>query len=71
MTQLLTLMSAYDGRTIEPVDVRAWHAIASHIEYTRGQAVVMRHYSRENRRMMPADLITGAIPPREEWMHRP
>lgn len=57
---LLSMCSAYDSRTIGEADVLAWHRIIGHLPAVQAQAAVVDHYTRESRRIMPADVMAGA-----------
>ncbi len=55
---VLTAIAAYDQRTVGPEDVKAWHAIARYGNWNRDGAIraVVDHYSRQGKRIMPADI---------------
>lgn len=55
---LLSLIAAYDQRTIGNADVEAWHAVAQHARWDNDKVrqAVVAHYARETRRIMPADI---------------
>lgn len=57
---LLSMCSAYDNRTIGEADVVAWHTIIGHLPVEQARAAVIDHYTRESRRIMPADVMAGA-----------
>jgi hypothetical protein len=69
--RLLTMIAAYDQRTLGESDVIAWHAVIGRVSFEAAKHAVVNYYARSRYRMMPCDVIAGSIPPREEWMHRP
>lgn len=55
---LLSLMAAYDQRTIGDADVEAWHSSAqyAHWDATGAKRAVAAHYAETRKRIMPADI---------------
>jgi hypothetical protein len=58
--QLLTLVAAFDRRTIGDADVEAWHLIVADLEPNDCMEAVRSHYMTETRWLMPADVRTFA-----------
>jgi hypothetical protein len=59
--QLLTLIAAFDRRTIGETDVEAWHLIVADLEPADCMEAVRAHYMTEVRWLMPADVRTFAV----------
>jgi hypothetical protein len=57
---LLTLVAAFDRRTIGEADVEAWHLIVADLEPNDCMEAVRSHYMTETRWLMPADVRTFA-----------
>lgn len=53
---LLTLMQAYDRRTVGRTDVAAWHLVVSDLPFADAQAAVLAHYRESRDWIMPADV---------------
>ena len=58
--QLLTLIAAFDRRTIGETDVEAWHLIVADLEPEDCMQAVREHYTTETRWLMPADVRSRA-----------
>lgn len=69
---LLTLIAAFDRRTIGEADVEAWHLIVADLEPTDCMAAVRAHYMTETRWLMPADVraFAEAASRRREGLRR-
>lgn len=59
--QLLTLVAAFDRRTLGEADVEAWHLIVADLEPNDCMEAVRGHYMTETRWLMPADVRTRAL----------
>lgn len=60
---LLTLVTAYDRRTLGETDVRSWHEILGHaglseLTFEDAKAAVLTHYAATRDWLMPSDVIT-------------
>lgn len=64
---LLTMMAAYDRRTIGEADVIAWHAaLDGHVTPGIAREAITRHYRRSSDWLDPARLLTAAREIRRE-----
>lgn len=57
--ELLTLMAAYDRRTIGAADVAAWHREVATLPLGDCQDAVVAHYGSSREWVMPADVLNG------------
>lgn len=57
--ELLTLMAAYDRRTIGAADVAAWHREVGPHTLADCQDAVIAHYGSSREWVMPADVLDG------------
>lgn len=53
---LLSLMAAYDRRTVGETDVRAWHLAVADLPFDDAKEAVVRHYQQERSWLMPVDV---------------
>ena len=58
-TRVLTLAASYDQRTIGEADALAWGKVLGELNTDDAFQAVADHYTRETRRLMPADVING------------
>ncbi len=68
--QLLTMIAAYDRRTIGDADVIAWHDLLTDARFTDAKQAVSRHYSASRQWMMPVELLDGIKAIRSERLKR-
>jgi hypothetical protein len=61
IARLLTLIAAFDRRTIGETDVEAWHLILADLEPNDCMEAVRAHYMTESRWLMPADVRAFAV----------
>lgn len=61
VAQLLTLISAFDKRTVGQGDVEAWHLIVKDLEPDDCAAAVEHHYKTSRDWLMPADVRSFAL----------
>lgn len=61
VAKLLTLIVAFDRRTIGEADVEAWHLIVADLEADDCAAAVKHHYSTSRDWLMPSDVRTFAV----------
>lgn len=59
--QLLTLIAAFDRRTIGETDVEAWHLIVADLEPDDCMTAVREHYTDSREWLMPADVRRRAL----------
>lgn len=59
--QLLTLVAAFDRRTLGETDVEAWYLIVADLEPNDCMEAVREHFLTERSWLMPADVRTRAI----------
>lgn len=59
--RLLTLIAAFDRRTIGETDVEAWHLIVSDLDPEDCADAVRQHYATSRDWLMPADVRTFAV----------
>lgn len=60
VAELLTLITAFDRRTLGDADIVAWHSVLDDIEVTDAAEAVRRHYRTSSEWIMPADVRRGA-----------
>lgn len=60
VAQLLTVIAAFDRRTIGEADVEAWHLILVDLEVEDCLEAVKAHFSTQREWLMPADVRTRA-----------
>jgi len=58
-TRVLTLAASYDQRTIGETDALAWAKVLGDTNIDDAFQAIVDHYSRETRRLMPADVLAG------------
>lgn len=56
VAKLLTMASAYDGRTIGDEDVTAWQAALGDTDFDKARDALVLHYRHSTSRLMPAHL---------------
>lgn len=56
---LLTLMAAYDRRTLGEEDVLAWHELLSGVEFEDAKTVVLDHYRASSQWLDCASVLAG------------
>jgi len=59
VAQLLTLVSAFDSRTVGIDTVEAWHPILADVNVTEAATVVRNHFATSTNYLMPAHIIDG------------
>lgn len=60
VSQLLTLASAYDNRTVKPEQVLAWHALVEHIELDVAGEALKMHFAESDKYLQPYHLVANA-----------
>jgi hypothetical protein len=56
---LLTLMAAYDRRTLGPEDVLAWQSVLADVSLDDAKGAVVEHHRGSSDWLAPADVIAG------------
>jgi hypothetical protein len=56
---LLTLMAAYDRRTLGPEDVLAWQSVLADVSFNDAKDAVVEHYRTSTQWLAPAEVISG------------
>lgn len=59
--QLLTLIAAFDRRTIGETDVEAWHLILADLDANDCADAVKAHFATSREWLMPADVRNAAV----------
>lgn len=66
--ELLLEASAFDGRPVTEETVTAWHHILKGFQADQAMAAMRKHYSTEDRRLMPVHVVSGVKKLRSELM---
>lgn len=61
VARLLTMIAAFDRRTIGETDVEAWHLVLADLEPTDCADAVREHFASKREWLMPADVRTYAV----------
>lgn len=61
VAKILTMIAAFDRRTIGEADVEAWHLILGDIDAQDAATAVRNHYADRSTWIMPADVRGAAI----------
>lgn len=59
MSELLTIVSMFDSRTVGVETVEAWHTILEPYDYQTAVTVVRNHFASQTAFLMPAHIVTG------------
>jgi hypothetical protein len=60
VSQLLTLASAYDNRTVKPEQVLAWHALVENIDLDVAGEALKMHFAESDKYLQPYHLVANA-----------
>lgn len=66
--ELLEEASAYDGRQVNDTVVAAWHKLLRDLRADQAMEAMRRHFSTEDRRLMPVHVVQGVKRLRAELM---
>jgi hypothetical protein len=60
VSQLLTVASAYDNRTVKPEQVLAWHPLIEHIPADVAAEALKMHFAESEKYLQPYHLVANA-----------
>lgn len=60
VSQLLTVASAYDNRTVKPEQVLAWHPLVEHISADVAGEALKLHFSESEKYLQPYHIVSNA-----------
>lgn len=61
VAELLTLIAAFDRRTIGDADVEAWHLVLGDLDAVDCADAIREHFTESREWLMPADVRTRAV----------